>query len=70
MRCFIIFGYMNAVQEYRHIKINFGELKLVGGLWVHICTRNVDVFSDFDQNEANFLIRYHKYNAITVPNLT
>ena len=42
-------------------KKNSGDLKLVGGLWVHTCTRNVDVFSDFDQNEAIFLIRYHKY---------
>ena len=48
-----------------------GFLKLVGGLWVHTCTPNVDVFSDFDQNEANLLLRYHKYNyAITVPNRT
>ena len=27
----------------------------------HMSTPNVDVFSDFDQNEANLHIRYHKY---------
>ena len=48
----------NSIDIYKYI---LGDLKLVGGLWVHTCTPNVDVFSDFDQNEANFLIRYHKY---------
>ena len=33
-----------------------GDLKLVWGLRVHKCTQNVDVYSDFYQNEANFLI--------------
>ena len=27
---------------------------------------NVDVFSDFDQNEAHVLIRYHKYIIIII----
>ena len=41
-----------------------GDLKLVWGLRVHKCTKNVDVYSDFDQNEAHFLIRDHKwYNS-------
>ena len=38
-----------------------GDLKLAWGLRVDKCTKNVDVYSDFDQNEAHFLIRYHKY---------
>ena len=49
---------LNSIDIYKCI---LGDLKLVGGLWVHTCTPNVDVFSDFDQNEANFLIRYHKH---------
>ena len=39
-----------------------GDLKLVGGLWVHTCTPNSEVFGDFEQNEAHFLIRYHTYS--------
>ena len=48
----------NSIDIYKYIS---GDLKLVGGLWVHTCTLNIDVFSDFDQNEAKFRIRYHKY---------
>ena len=48
----------NSIDIYKYIS---ADLKLVGGLWVHTCTPNIDVFSDFDQNEAKFLIRYHKY---------
>ena len=34
------------------------------------CTQTVDVYSDFDQNEEHLILRYHKYNGITVLNLT
>ena len=37
------------------------DLILVWGLRVHTNTKHVDVLSDVDQNEANFLISYHKY---------
>ena len=46
---------MNAVQEYRHITQNSGDLKLVGGLWVHICSRN-----------ATFLVMLTKMKQIFV----
>ena len=42
-------------------KLMLGDFILVWGLRVHTYTKHVDVLSDFDQNEANFLIRYHKY---------
>ena len=48
----------NIIDIYKYM---LGDLKLVGGVWVHTCTPNVEVFIDFDQNEANFLIRYHRY---------
>ena len=50
--------HFNSIEIYKYIS---DDLKLVWGLRVHICTNNVDVFSDFDQIEVNFLIRYHKY---------
>ena len=48
---------INSVGIYKYI---LGDLKFVGGLRVHKCTQNVELFSDFDQNEAHFLIGYHK----------
>ena len=43
----------NSIDIYTYI---LGDLKLVEGLWVHTCTPHVDVFSDFDQNEAHIFL--------------
>ncbi len=56
-----MYGCINAFQQYRHVEMYFGDLKLVWDLRVHKCIQNVDVYSDFDQNEAHFRIRYHTY---------
>ena len=54
----VISMHFNSIDMSKYI---LGDLKLVWGLRVHKCTQNVDVYSDFDQNEAHFLIRYHTY---------
>ena len=50
--------HLNSIDIY---KLFFGDFILVWGLRVHTCTKHVDILSDFDQNEAHFLIRYHTY---------
>ena len=54
----VISMHFNSIDMLKYI---LGNLKLVWGLRVHKCTQNVDVYSDFDTNEAYFLIRCHKY---------
>ena len=48
---------INSVDIQKYI---LGDLKFVWGLRVHKCTQNVEIFRDVDQNEAHFLIGYHK----------
>ena len=50
--------HFNSIDMYKYM---LGDLKLVWGLRVHKCTKDVDVYSDFDQNEAHFRIRCNTY---------
>ena len=48
--------HFNSIDMYKYM---LGDLKLIWSLRAHQCAQNVDVYSDFDGNEAHCLIRYH-----------
>ena len=54
----VISMFFISVDIYQYI---LGSFEIVGGLKASRLTHNIEIFSDFDQNESHFLVLHREY---------